>query len=129
MVMTESEIYRKVQGVVVEALGVDEEEVTPDARLTADLGAESIDYLDIGFQLQNAFGFQIGANELIVGNISDQYVQDGRITDEGMEELERRLPHVRWDALERSRDPNDFLNVFTVDALVRFVQAKLNGTP
>jgi acyl carrier protein len=110
-------------------LGVDQEEVTPEARLTADLGAESIDYLDIAFQLQNAFGFQIGPNELIMGNITDdKYVQDGKITDAGMEELRRRLPHVRLDALEESRDANDFLNVFTVDSLVRFVQAKLDGS-
>ncbi len=126
MVMTETEIYGKVQRAVVDALGVDEEEVTPDARLTDDLGAESIDYLDIAFRLEKAFGINIKANEMLTGDIvTDQYVEDGRITDAGMEELRRRLPHADFGALERSRDVNDFLSVFTVDALVRFVTAKL----
>lgn len=127
MVMTESEVYRNVQRAVVEALAVDEEEVTPDARLTEDLGAESIDYLDIAFRLEQIFKISIKPNELIVGNFtSDEYVQDGRITDAGIEELRRRLPHVNFDALERTRDMNDFLSAFTVDTLVRFVQAKLD---
>ncbi len=127
MVMTESEIYRNVQRAVVEALAVDEEEVTPEARLTEDLGAESIDYLDIAFRLEQIFGIAIRPSEMIIGNFtSDEYVQDGTITDAGMEELRRRLPHVDFDALERTRDMNDFLSAFTVDALVRFVKAKLD---
>ena len=128
MVMTESEIYRNVQTAVIEALAVDEEEVTPDARLTEDLGAESIDYLDIAFRLEQIFGITIRPNEMIVGNFSrEEYVQDGKITDAGMAELRRRLPHVDFDALERTRDMNDFLNAFTVDTLVRFVKGKLDA--
>ena len=128
MVMTEIEIYRNVQRAVIEALAVDEEEVTPDARLTEDLGAESIDYLDIAFRLEQIFGITIRPNEMIVGNFSrEEYVQDGKITDAGMAELRRRLPHVDFDALERTRDMNDFLNAFTVDTLVRFVKGKLDA--
>src|SRR5881392_3774133 len=55
MTMTREEIYSKVQGVLVDALGVDEEDVTPDAALREDLGAESIDFLDIVFRLEKAF--------------------------------------------------------------------------
>ena len=129
MVMTESDIYRAVQQSVVEALGVEEEEVTPDARLTEDLGAESIDYLDIAFRLEQILGISIRPNEMIVGNFTgDEYVQDGKVTDGGMAELRRRLPHARFDALEASRDMKDFIKAFTVDTLVRFVQSKLEAS-
>lgn len=127
MVMTESDIYRNVQRAVVEALGVEEEEVTPDARLTEDLGAESIDYLDIAFRMEQFLGIRIRPNEMIAGDFAgDEHVQDGKITDAGMQELRRRLPHVRFDALEESRDMKDFVKAFTVDTLVRFAQAKLD---
>ena len=127
MVMTESEIYRKVQQVVVDALCVDEEEVTPEARLTADLGAESIDYLDIAFQLERTFGLKIEPSEMMIGSIvSDQHVQDGKVTDAGMAELRTRVPHGNFDFLEQSRLVEDFQSVFTVETLVRFVAGKLD---
>ena len=128
MIITESEVYRKIQKIVAEALGVEEEEVTPEARLTDDLGAESIDYLDIAFRMEKAFGIEIRANEMLMGDfLTGQYVQDGKVTDAGIEELRKRLPHVNLDVLERSRDVGDFRSVFTVDALVRFAEAKLGG--
>ncbi len=60
---TEEEVFSKVQDVLVEALGVDKEEVERDAKLKADLGAESIDYLDIAFQLEKAFTIKIEQKE------------------------------------------------------------------
>ncbi|MEO0587542.1 MAG: phosphopantetheine-binding protein, partial [Planctomycetota bacterium] len=54
--MSNEEIYEKVQGILVEALGVDDDEVTPEAKIEADLGAESIDYLDILFHFEKEFG-------------------------------------------------------------------------
>lgn len=121
------DVYRQVQRIVVEALAVEEEEATPDARLADDLGAESIDYLDIQFKLERAFGIKIEPNEMLMGDIpAEQFVQDGKITDLGMAELRQRLPHARLDLLEQSRDVKDFRSVFTVDALARFVMAKLD---
>ncbi len=126
MALTESEIFAKVQKVLVNALAVEEKDVVPDARLTDDLGAESIDYLDIAFQTERTFGLKIQPNEMLMGDLlPDVYLQDGKITDAGREELRRRLPHVRLGELERSRNVGDFRKVFTVDALVRFVREKL----
>ena len=64
MAMTREQILQEVQGVLVDALGVDEDEVTPDATLMADLGAESIDFLDIVFRMEKAFGIKIPREEL-----------------------------------------------------------------
>jgi acyl carrier protein len=127
MTTTESEVYRQVQQIVAEELAVAEDDVVPDARLTEDLGAESIDYLAIQFRVEKTFGFKVEPNEMLMGDMpAEQFVHEGRITDAGMRELYRRLPHVRLDLLEQSRDVKDFRSVFTVEALARFVLAKLD---
>ena len=127
MAMTQDEVFNKVQEVLEDALGVDEDEVTPDATLVGDLGAESIDFLDIVFRLEKAFGIKIEQSELFPDSVLNdpQYVQDGKVTDAGMDELRKRLPHANLDEFDKSRDVEDFSNVFTVDAVVKFVQSKL----
>lgn len=125
--MTYDEVFEKVRGVLEEALGVDEDEVTPEATLGGDLGAESIDYLDIVFRLEKAFGIKISQAELMADNVlSDpQYVQDGKVTDLGMTELRKQLPHADLDKFDESRQVDEFPNIFTVESMVKFVQGKL----
>jgi acyl carrier protein len=127
MAMTQDEVFGKVQEVLEDALGVDEEEVTPDAKLVGDLGAESIDFLDIVFRLEKAFGIKINQSELFPDNVLNdpQYVQDGKVTDSGMNELRKRMPHANLDEFDTSRKVDEFSNVFTVDTVVKFVQSKL----
>ena len=58
------EVFSKVQEALVDALGVDDDEVTEEATLVGDLGAESIDFLDIVFKLEKAFEITIPRDEL-----------------------------------------------------------------
>ena len=127
MALTQDEVFGKVQEVLVEALGVDDDEVVDDAKLVADLGAESIDFLDITFRLEKGFGIKIEQSEMFPENVlSDpKYVQDGKVTDEGMAELRERLPHVDLGEFDASRSVEDFSNVFTVATVVKFVQSKI----
>jgi len=127
MALTQEQVFAKVRQVLVDALGVDEEEVTPQSRLVADLGAESIDFLDIVFRLEKAFGIKIQQSELFPENVLNdpRYVVSGKVTDAGMAELRQRLPHSDLSAFDKSRSVQDFSNVFTTDAIVKFVQAKL----
>ena len=127
MPMAQEDVLNKVRGVLVDALGVDEEEVTESARLVGDLGAESIDFLDIVFRLEKAFGIKIDQAELFPEAVlSDpQYVVDGKVTDKGMDELRKRLPHMNLDGFNASRKVDEFSNVFTVADIVKFVQTKL----
>jgi acyl carrier protein len=127
MAMTQEQVFDKVRGVLVDALGVDEEEVKPEAKLVADLGAESIDFLDIVFRLEKAFGIKIDQSELFPESVLNdpKYVQDGKITDGGMAELRAKLPHTDLSSFDASRRVDEFSNVFTVDAIVKFVQSKL----
>ena len=66
------EVFEKVKTCLVEALGVDDDEVTPEATMVGDLGAESIDFLDIVFRLEEAFDIKIPRGELFPGRHSDQ---------------------------------------------------------
>lgn len=128
MSMSYDDVMAKVTGVLEDALGVDEDEVTPQATLGPDLGAESIDYLDIVFRLEKAFDIKIDQAEMMPNDVlSDpQYVADGKITDKGIEELKAKMPHADLAMIEASRDVDDFEKVFTVDTIVKFVQTKLN---
>jgi acyl carrier protein len=127
--MTRDEIFSKVRTVLVDALAVDEDEVTPEATLTGDLGAESIDFLDIVFKLEQAFGFKIAQGELFPENVQQdpQFVQDGKITAKGIATLKERLPHANFTELERDPQVGKVGEIFTVDSLVRFVERKLEG--
>src|SRR5205814_2661521 len=127
--MTRDEIFAKVRGVLVEALAVDEEEVTPTATLTGDLGAESIDFLDIVFQLEQAFKFEIAQGELFPDNVQQdpQFVQDGKVTAKGIAALKARLPHADFSKLEKDPSVGNVGEIFTVEALVRFVERKLGA--
>jgi len=88
-------VYEKVTKVLMEALNVDQEEVTPTATLQGDLGAESIDFLDIVFRLEREFGIKIPRGELFPESVFEgnpEFVCEGRVTDRGMGELRARMP-------------------------------------
>ncbi len=121
------EIFQKVQEILCEALSVDEDEVTPEARLTADLGAESIDFLDIVFRLEKAFDIKIPRGELFPDTLlqDERYVKDGKITPEGMEELRRRMPFADLSPLEDNPDVKNLQDVFTVDMICKFIEQKV----
>jgi acyl carrier protein len=128
--MTRDEIFDKVREVLVDALGVDDDEVTPQATLVNDLEAESIDFLDIAFKLEQAFGFKIAQGELFPEGVQQnpEYVQAGKVTPKGIAVLKERLPHVDFSAFEKDPQVSKVADVFTVDALVQFVGRKL-GEP
>ncbi|MEM0926729.1 MAG: phosphopantetheine-binding protein [Planctomycetota bacterium] len=112
MAMTGEEIFGKVQEVLEEALGVEEEEVTPEATLMFDLGAESIDFLDIVFRLEKSFEIEIPREELSPEDIltNSQYVQDGLVTADGLAELKNRMPWADLKKFEADPKVQNFGN-------------------
>jgi acyl carrier protein len=124
---TQEEVFSKVQRALVDALGVDEEEVTPTARLVGDLGAESIDFLDIVFRLEKAFDIKIPRGELFPEDIltNAQYVQNGKVTPEGLEQLKTRMPFADLTAFAANPSVQDFGNLLTVQDMCRYVQSKV----
>lgn len=123
----QEEIFGKVQEALVDALGVEDDEVTNDATLVGDLGAESIDFLDIVFKLEKAFDITIPREELSPEDIltNSQYVQDGVVTGDGLEELKRRMPWADLSNFEQNPRVQDFGNLLTVGDLCSYVGSKL----
>ncbi len=124
---TKDEIFEKIQVALVDALGVDDDEVTPEATLVGDLGAESIDFLDIVFRLEKGFDIKIPRGELFPEDVltDSQYVQDGRVTEAGIEELRKRMPFANLAAFAENPVVQDFGNVLTVADMCRFVESKV----
>ena len=127
MAMPREEIYDKVKDVLVDALGVDEDEVTPNAVIRDDLGAESIDFLDIMFRLEKAFGIKIPRGEMMPENLTSDpnIVKDGVVTSAGIAMLKEKMPHSDFSTFEADPKLDNMSKLFTVDSIVNYVQHKL----
>ena len=129
MPMTRDDIFAKVSDQLQDALGVDEDEVTPEATLTGDLGAESIDFLDIVFRLEKTFGIKIPRGELFPENLAaadSNFVKDGVVTDEGLTELREKMPHADVDGFADDPKVENLQELFTVNMIVNFIDARVN---
>jgi len=124
---TYEQIFEKVQATLVDALGVDEDEVTRDATLQGDLGAESIDFLDIVFRLERNFGIKIPRGELFPENLTadPEWIADGKLTSKGVDELKARLPFADISKIESDPSVDKIGDLYTVDMLVQYVQSKI----
>ena len=123
------EIFAKVQAALVDALGVDEDEVTPDATLVGDLGAESIDFLDIVFRLEKTFNIEIPRAELFPEDIltNAEYVKDGKVTPTGVAELKQRMSFADLSKFEKNPVVQEFGNLLTVADMVRYIETKVGA--
>lgn len=121
------EVFDKVRTALVDALGVDDDEVTNEATLVGDLGAESIDFLDIVFKLERAFDIKIPRGDLFPEDVltNTEYVQDGKINAAGIAELKKRMPFADFAKLEANPEVQNFGAMLTVGDMVRFVESKL----
>ena len=128
--MTRDDIFAKVSDQLQDALGVDDDEVTPEATLTGDLGAESIDFLDIVFRLEKGFGIKIPRGELFPENLTaadGNFVQDGVVTDEGLAELREKMPHADVDSFADDPKVENLQELFTVNMIVNFIDSRVNN--
>lgn len=132
MAKSQEEIFDSIRDILVDALGVDESDVTPEACLTKDLGAESIDFLDINFKIEKKFStpekpFKVLQGELFPENLASDasLVKDGKFTDAGMDLLRSKMPHVDLSAFNQNRSVDAMSELFTVQSLVAFVSRKL----
>ena len=124
---TSEEVFEKVRTALVDALGVDDEEVTREATMVGDLGAESIDFLDIVFRLEKAFSIEIPRTELFPEDVltSAEYVQDGKVTEAGVAILKERMPFADLTKFEANPVVQDFGNLLTVNDLCRYIESKV----
>jgi len=131
--MDEKEIYEKVKESVVEALGVDEEEVTPTAVLFDDLGAESLDLLDIVFRLEKEFGIKIPRGGIQADTMSaegenlkeEDLMVDGVLTPLGIQKLKEAMSEVDPSRITEGFRADDIPTLFTVQTFVNIVKKLL----
>ena len=127
---TQDEIFNKVSATLVEALNVDEEDVKLTSTLQGDLGAESIDFLDIVFRLEREFGIKIPRGELFPESIfqgEHDFVANGKVTTKGLTELRERMPFADLNQFEKNPDLSKLSDLFTVDLITRYIQGKLKA--
>ena len=105
MAMSRDEIFENVRETLVEALAVEPDEVTEEATLQGDLGAESIDFLDIVFRLEKSFSIKIPRGELFPDDLlnNPEYVSDGRFTPVGLEQIKKSMPHADFSGSRKIR--------------------------
>ena len=122
--------FGRVTKVLMESLNVDEREVAPAASLQNDLGAESIDFLDIVFRLEREFGVKIPRGELFPESVfqgDPAFVADGKVTDKGFAELRLRMPYADLSRLEKDRRLSEIPDLFTVDLVTRYIAWKISN--
>jgi acyl carrier protein len=125
--MSYDDILAKVRTTLVDALNVDDNEVTPTSRLKGDLNAESIDFLDIVFRLEKAFDIKIERGELIPMDLLENadYVQNGKVNAAGIIELKKRMPFADLSQFEANPNVQNLGEQLTVQDMVNFVEHKL----
>jgi acyl carrier protein len=123
----EKELFTKVQQTLAGALGVDESEITPEASLKRDLGAESIDFIDIVFRLEKAFDLKIPAGDLFPSHLlnDERFVKEGVVTAEGLTELRTKLPYLELEEFTKDPQITKLADCFTVKMLLRYLADRL----
>jgi acyl carrier protein len=126
--VTQDDIFNRVKKQLVEALGVDEDDVTMASRLQGDLNAESIDFLDIVFRLEREFGLKIDRNELFPESIfqgDPKFLQNGMLTPAGLDELRAKMPYADIGKFEKNPKFENIGDLFTVELIAKYIQSKL----
>ena len=122
------DIFENVQETLVDAFGVDDDEVTPEATLIGDLGAESIDFLDIVFRLEKNFDIKIPRGELFPENLAaadSGFIADGVVTTDGIAQLREKMPHADIDAFANDPQVSKLPDLFTVNMICRFIATRV----
>ena len=134
MPLTRADIEKNVTDVLVDALGADDSDVVPNATLAGDLGAESIDYLDIVYRLEKKFAtpekpFKIQQGELFPENLMTDpgLVEGGKVTAAGIALLQSKMPHIALGNFESDPQVTKLSTLFTVKSLCDFVEKKLSA--
>lgn len=128
--MNVDSVYPKVREIIADVLVIDEEEVELNSRLIGDLGAESIDFLDLVFQLEKEFSIKIPRGQLeknARGDLSeDEFEKGGVLTSKGMQALKNYLSEVPAQHFKNNMKVNEIPMLFTVQTFCKLVITAVN---
>jgi acyl carrier protein len=127
--MNEAELFPKVRGIIADVLVIDEANIALNSRLIADLGAESIDFLDLVFQLEKEFKIKIPRGQLeknARGDLAeDEFEKGGVLTPQGLAALKNYLSEIPEEQFKPSMKVNEIPLLFTVETFCKLVGAAL----
>lgn len=122
--------FEKIQDIITEALYCEKEQVTPGANLMADLGAESIDFLDIVFRLEKAFGIKLPRGDIELrarGDLAEgDFEIHGVLQEKGLARLRSFMPEVPAEKIKTGLRIKDIATLFTVATFERMVLERLD---
>jgi len=127
--MNREEIYKAMRSLVADSLALKEDEIQPQCRLTDDLGADSLDFIDIIFGIEKKFEVKVRDGELdFISRLdfsSPKVMRQGYLTLETIQRLTKRLP-----ALEQVQDPPkvtpvQLFSLITIETLCIMVEEEL----
>ena len=122
--MNDTEILKKVQECIAGALGIEPEEIHPESSLVRDLGAESVDFIDIIFRLEKSFDIKIPSGELFPANLlrEEGLVLEGRLTREGLKVLREKMPYFDLSEFEKDPQVSALASHFKVQMILNYVR-------
>ena len=120
-------VYPRVKEIIADVLVIDEDEISLNSRLIVDLGAESIDFLDLVFQLEKEFNIKIPRGQLeknARGDLSEhEFEKGGVLTEQGMQALKNYLNEVPADYFKANMKVNEIPMLFTVETFCKLIVA------
>ncbi len=126
--MQQTHIWPGIVDAFCEALGLDEEEVTPDALVIDELGAESLDFLDIAFRLERTFKIKIPRGEIqraAEQQTGEAFEVEGKLTEAGAAALRVALPEAPQEKIGAGYPVRDIPRLFTVQTFANLVSRQL----
>jgi acyl carrier protein len=118
-------VYPKVSAIIADVLVIDESEITLNSRLITDLGAESIDFLDLVFQLEKEFGIKIPRGQLEKNARGDlepsEFEKSGVITPAGMQALKSYLSEVPAEQFKDNMKVSEIPMLFSVETFCKLI--------
>lgn len=128
--MNVDSVYPKVREIIADVLVIEEEDVSLDSQLIADLGAESIDFLDLVFQLEKEFGIKIPRGQLeknARGDLAeDEFEKGGVLTPQGMVAIKNYLSEVPAENFKPNLKVNEIPMLFTVETFCKLIVSAVN---
>lgn len=128
--MNVESVYPKVREIIADVLVINEEDIAKDSRLIADLGAESIDFLDLVFQLEKEFSIKIPRGQLeknARGDLAeDEFEKGGVLTVKGMQALKNYLSEVPESHFKANMKVNEIPMLFTVETFCKLIVNAVN---
>lgn len=129
--MTDAELLDRLYSCVASTVGVKKETITLDSSLINDLGADSLDLLDLVFALEQTFGIEITRGEIekrVRASIpEDEFEKEGVLTDAAKDALRRQLPEVQPEKFNGDLRAADIVKLLTVRVFLRIVREKLEA--